>query len=447
MNATRITVGPPDPGCLWRDPGSDAIITYGDLRAWVGRDEVAWHPWVRPETPGEAVLAVLGALILGRGLTLVDADFSSEEMRDLGATAERLAEVERVPGRCFADAAAMVAELAAERMTVLAATDAGSGGAGGFRLTLFTSGSTGLPKQVTHGLAGLSRMVRLGERHETDVWGLAYNATHIAGVQVVLQAFFNGNALVQLFGHEPATAWRTIEDQGVTHLSATPSFYRLLLGATETGAHDSASVAALGVRAVTLGGERCDEGLRARLAVRFPAARIRNVYASTEAGSLLAADGEVFSVPAELAGRVRIADGELQVAAVLLGDFAEGDQVIKDGWYRTGDTVAVVSDDPLRWRILSRERDWVNVGGHKVNPAEVETLMLTYPGVTEVRVYGRANSVLGQILVAEVVAAPPPDEAELRAFLSGRLQAAKVPRLIKCVERIARGRTGKQSGV
>jgi acyl-coenzyme A synthetase/AMP-(fatty) acid ligase len=87
----------------------------------------------------------------------------------------------------------------------------------------------------------------------------------------------------------------------------------------------------------------------------------------------------------------------------------------------------------------------VNVGGHKVNPAEVEAVLLAYPGVAEARVYGRANSVLGQILVAEVVAAAAPDEVELRTFLSARLQAAKVPRLIKCVEQIARGRTGKQA--
>jgi acyl-coenzyme A synthetase/AMP-(fatty) acid ligase len=443
MNASRTKAGPADDDCLWRDSGTGLALTYGDLRSRVGGDEAAWHPWVRPATPGEAVLAVLGAVVLGRELTLVDADFSTEEARAAGATAERLAERVRVPGRHFGTAAAMVAALRAE----WAALDSGSGPVheGGFRLTLFTSGSTGLPKQVTHGLAGLSRMVRLGERHESDVWGLAYNATHIAGVQVILQAFFNGNTLVQLFGREPVTAWRTIKDEGITHLSATPSFYRLLLGATEAGADGAAPVEACGVRAVTLGGERCDAGLRARLAARFPAARIRNVYASTEAGSLFVAEGEVFSVPPGLAGRVRIVSGELQVAAGLLGDFGGGAEAIRDGWYRTGDTVELVSEEPLSWRILSRDRDWVNVGGHKVNPAEVEAVLLAYPGVAEARVHGRANSVLGQILVAEVVAAAAPDEVELRTFLSARLQAAKVPRLIKCVEQIARGRTGKQA--
>lgn len=429
---------PADSDCLWRDPLSGARVTYGELRALVGVGTVELRPWLRPATPGEAVLGLLSALLLGCELTLVDVDFSEEEAASVGATAERLAERMRVPGRRFEDAAAMVA---APRRG-----EGGGVGPDGFKLTLFTSGSTGLPKQVTHGLGGLSRMVRLGERHGADVWGMAYNATHIAGVQVILQAFFNGNALVQLFGHGPAAVWRMIEAEGITHLSATPSFYRLLLGATAGDEDGTTPVEARGVRAVTLGGERCDEGLRARLAARFPEARIRNVYASTEAGSLFVAEGEVFSVSPELAGRVRIVDGELQVAADLLGDFAGGAQSVTDGWYRTGDTVERVGDEPLRWRILSRERDWVNVGGHKVNPGEVEAVLLAYPGVIEARVYGRVNSVLGQILVAELVASPVPDEAELRAFLSGRLQPAKVPRLIKFVARIARGRTGKQSG-
>jgi acyl-coenzyme A synthetase/AMP-(fatty) acid ligase len=88
----------------------------------------------------------------------------------------------------------------------------------------------------------------------------------------------------------------------------------------------------------------------------------------------------------------------------------------------------------------------VNVGGHKVNPAEVEAVLLAYPGVREARVYGRANSVLGQILCAEIVAASAPDEVSLRTYLAERLQGPKVPRLIRVVERIARGRTGKQTG-
>jgi acyl-coenzyme A synthetase/AMP-(fatty) acid ligase len=426
-----------DADCLWLDPATGVRVTYGELREQAGLEEVEWRPWLCPETPGEAVLGLLTALLIGQELTLVDADLSAEEARAVGATQERLAEVRRVPGRRFESAATMIDRIREEWKAGVAA---------GFRLTLFTSGSTGLPKQVTHRLDGLARMLRLGERHREDVWGLAYNPTHIAGVQVILQAFFNGNVLVHLFGLEPAKVWSEVSLAGISHLSATPSFYRMLLAVAEAKSNSNEASIACGVRAITLGGERSDEGLRLRLAACFPAAKIRNVYASTEAGALFASEGDIFTLSTDLVGKVRIVDGELQVASALLGEFAGGAAASTDGWYRTGDTVELVSNEPLRWRIMSRQRDWVNVGGHKVNPAEVEAVLLAYPGVREARVYGRDNSVLGQILCAEVVAASTPEEVDLRTYLAERLQGAKVPRLIRVVDRIARGRTGKQAG-
>jgi acyl-coenzyme A synthetase/AMP-(fatty) acid ligase len=105
--------------------------------------------------------------------------------------------------------------------------------------------------------------------------------------------------------------------------------------------------------------------------------------------------------------------------------------------------VEIVSENPLRFRILSRDRDWVNIGGEKVNPGEVELQLLTCPGVHEARVHGRTNSVMGQILCAEVVAEPSFSEPAARAWLAERLPAAKIPRLIKIVPSLPRSRTGK----
>ena len=104
----------------------------------------------------------------------------------------------------------------------------------------------------------------------------------------------------------------------------------------------------------------------------------------------------------------------------------------------------MVSESPLRFRIVGRDRDWVNVGGNKVNPAEVEAVLLEHPGVREVRVFGRDNAVLGKVLCAEVVpAGAPVAEPELRQFLAARLQAFKVPRLIRSVPVLDLSRTGK----
>ncbi len=402
---------------FFHDPARGERISYADLWSEVSAPEVAQAPLVRPGTAGEAVRAIAKAVLLRRALTLFDSDFSDAESAALGGTAAALAA--RGHGRGVPERDLAAALEAARREP-------------GFRLTLFTSGTTGRPKKVTHDLAGLTRMLRVSSRHVASVWGLAYNPTHIAGVQVVLQALFNRNPLVHLFQAAPERVVEWVREAGVTHLSATPSFYRLLLPqATVLGS----------VRAVTLGGERAGAGLLAELAKLFPAARIRNLYASTEAGTLFEAEGEWFVVPEALRDRVRIEEGGLTVHRSLLGTLDGGE----DGgeWFATGDLVERASGEPLRFRVLGREQEGVSVGGHKVNPAEVEEVLTRCPGVREARVFGRANSVLGQILCAEVVAGAGFAEAEARAWLAERLQPVKVPRVFKVVPAIRRTRTGK----
>jgi acyl-coenzyme A synthetase/AMP-(fatty) acid ligase len=103
----------------------------------------------------------------------------------------------------------------------------------------------------------------------------------------------------------------------------------------------------------------------------------------------------------------------------------------------------VVSTSPLSFRIIARDRDWINVGGSKVNPGEVEDALRSFPGVSDARVFGRANSIVGQLLCAEVVANPGLDEMAVRSHVERCLPTFKVPRLISVVDSIDRTRTGK----
>ncbi|MCC5807652.1 MAG: AMP-binding protein [Opitutales bacterium] len=406
----------PDP--VWiRRPTTDRCLTYGDLLAALAKPRLEYAPAVCPRNAVEAVWALGHAMALDRPLMLYDPLFTEREREALGATPEVLAAHETVAGIRIPEVIALHERVRAAR---------------NFRLTLFTSGSTGLPKSVTHGIDTLARSVRISGTLGRAVWALCYNPTHMAGVQVILQAFFNRNTIIDCFGLEPERVVEAVVAEGVTHISATPSFYRLL--PLDGDVFDT-------VQGVTLGGERADTALMGRLRRAFPCARIRNVYASTEAGSLLAADGDVFSIPPALAGRVRIRGDRLEVHRSLLGEGPLADPA--EEWYDTGDVVEWAGQNPPRFRILRRDRDWVNVGGEKVDPAEVAEVLRAYPGVTEARVFARPNSVLGQILCAEVVAAPGTDEAQLREHLARTLHAHKIPRLIRFVDALPLTRTGK----
>lgn len=290
------------------------------------------------------------------------------------------------------------------------------------KISLFTSGTTGRPKRVVHTMASLARRIRVSPEHARDVWGFAYNPAHMAGIQVLLQALFNANKTVNLFGLDAKEAAALIEKNAITHISATPTFYRILLGAGGTFAS---------VKRATLGGERADARLCNALARLFPNAKINNVYASTEAGALFASDGETFSVPRDIADKVKFSDGEILLHKTLLGN-SDSFALDADGYYHTGDLVEFTDTQKTRFKITARKSNMINTGGYKVNPSEVEDALREMEGVVDAVVFGKKNSVLGSIVcaVVEPRAGAMPDERQLRKNLASRLQAFKIPRII-----------------
>jgi acyl-CoA synthetase (AMP-forming)/AMP-acid ligase II len=84
------------------------------------------------------------------------------------------------------------------------------------------------------------------------------------------------------------------------------------------------------------------------------------------------------------------------------------------------------------------------VGGYKVNPNELEAVLRSMKGIQESRVYGVPNSVLGNILYADVVKSNQAvTEMDIKKFVTSSLQTFKVPRRIFFKETIELSRTGK----
>ncbi len=301
------------------------------------------------------------------------------------------------------------------------------------KITFFTSGTTGRPKKVSHTLQSITRFTKRKSQHSLDIWGFAYNPTHIAGVQVFFQALLNKNKIVRLFGLSIDKIFGVIEKEKITHISATPTFYRMLIWQ---------NVSFDFVKRITSGGEKFDKKTSTLLAKIFPNAKITNVYASTEVGTLFASQDDVFVVRDEVKNLVKIVDNELLLHESLLGQTA--DLSLMGQWYKSGDLVEVVAENPLSIKFVARQGEMINVGGYKVNPSEVEDAILSLTSVSQVRVFGKKNSVLGNVICAEVVAKSL-DEKSIRDYLKTRLQEFKIPRIIKFVEDIKLTRTGKTS--
>ena len=301
-------------------------------------------------------------------------------------------------------------------------------------ITIFTSGTTGQPKKVVHTIDTLTRSVRLGKQYKGQVWAYAYNPTHMAGLQVFFQVFENLSTLVNVFNKQKTEVYELIEKHRITHVSATPTFYRLLLPFER--AYDS-------VVRVTLGGEKSDQRLYDSIVKIFPSAKINNVYASTEAGSLFAAKGDCFQIPKEHRDKFAIVDDELLIHKSLLG---RSENFSFDGdYYHSGDLIEWVDKAAGLFRFKSRKNELINVGGYKVNPGEVENALLSIDGIKQAYVYGKPNSVLGNVLCADIQleAGSELTNVDIRKALSSQLQEFKIPRRIKFVEQFELTRTGK----
>lgn len=296
---------------------------------------------------------------------------------------------------------------------------------------LFTSGTTGQPKMVKHNIGNLIRNVKNGDKFKDNVWGLCYNPTHMAGIQVFFQAILNQNTIINLFNQPPDYIAQQINKHNITHLSATPTFYRLLTNNNYCFAS---------VSHITFGGEKSSEDFQRKVQQIFPNAKMHNIYASTEAGSLLNSINDSFIIPEQYNDKIKIENNELFVHKSLLGE----SENLSEEWYNTGDLIEYIDDTKTFFRFLARKNEMINIGGYKVNPNEVEETIFLLPYIKKALVYGKKNSVTGNILICEIVTDNKyQNEKEIRSFLSEKLQDFKVPRIIKFVDDIQTTRTNK----
>lgn len=299
-------------------------------------------------------------------------------------------------------------------------------------ITIFTSGTTGQPKKIDHNIKNLARSVRIGEKYVNQIWGFAYNPTHMAGIQVFLQAFANLNPLINIFNQPREGIYKVIEEYGITHISATPTFYRLLMPFEKEFTN---------VQRITFGGEKSDENLYENIRRIFPNAKINNIYASTEAGFLFVSKGENFIIPENIRDKIKIIDNELLVHYSLLG--SSDNLKLDNEYYHTGDLIEWVNYEKGEFKFKSRKNELINIGGYKVNPNEVEEALEKMTEIKQAIVYGKKNSVLGNVLCADIVLNKPITEIDIRNNLSKILQDFKIPRRIRFIDEIELTRTGK----
>ncbi len=313
---------------------------------------------------------------------------------------------------------------------------------------VFSSGTTGAPKAVRHTHASLDEAVR----HWREALGLtrrdriqiATPPAHILGLLNILTALRTGARMRLHRRFDIDQILHHIQSDGVTvEMAVAPialaiashpdlesydlsSLRFIMWGATPVSADVAETVTrrtgvgwvpAYGTTELPviacnpLGGARLD-------AVGRPVPGVEVRVVSLRTGRPVG-PGEVGEIQAR---SVSLMAGYLPAAATT--------EVIRDGWYRTGDVGWLDTDGWLR--ITDRLKEMIKVRGFQVAPAEIETLLHGHPAVKDCAVFGVPDGINGEAIVAAVTARAPIEmaatdavAAELTNWVGDRLASYK----------------------
>jgi acyl-CoA synthetase (AMP-forming)/AMP-acid ligase II len=298
-------------------------------------------------------------------------------------------------------------------------------------IVIRTTGTTGAPKAARHDWRVLAQTVAKVQPRPDQRWLLAYGPHQFAGMQVLLHVVASRATLVAPFPRQPKDGLDALLSDEVTCVSATPTYWRFLL--TEARGRQARLPR---LQQITLGGEASPADLLDELRTSFPFARMSQVYASTEFGSITSVNdgmpgiaiGSLWS-STNPASNVRAENGELWVRAEagMLGYADEdGPAASSTAWRPTGDLVEIVGTRVL---FRGRQSEIINVGGVKVHPLPIEERVLALPGVDAARVYGRPSKLTGSIVAVDLVPTGGQETADADALRRAVKEAtADLPR-------------------
>ncbi|HEY5822477.1 MAG TPA: AMP-binding protein [Propionibacteriaceae bacterium] len=317
---------------------------------------------------------------------------------------------------------------------------------------LYTAGTSGGPKaaMLTHRalLAHLEHLEALQVIPPgTHVLALL-PLFHVFGLNAVLGSWaMNGGRLVVADGYTD-DFFAVIGEEHITNLPLAPAvIYRLLQD--ERLADGLAEVSI-----VVSGAAPLPETMRDAFTA-LTGLRVEQGYGLTEAAPGVSATlgGQALGgghVGRTLPGvQIRIGDGSEQSEPGEI--WVRGDNLFsgywpggeggpgEDGWFATGD-IGYLADEELF--LVDRARELVIVNGFNVYPAEVEQVIIEVEGVLDVAVVGAPDARTGEHVVA-FVAGPGLDEDAIRAHCEIRLAKFKRPHVIKVLNELPRGATGK----
>ncbi len=448
-----------------------AVVYYGVLRA--GAVVVPMNPLLKEREvayylgdsearlifawQGFADEAVAGAERVGADCVLVDADCV---LVDASAASGRSAAESAVKrpeprGTAFADLLAAATPVA----------DVVDRDGSDTAVLLYTSGTTGQPKgaELTHAnlMTNVDIMVTdlcRVRSHDVIFGGLPlfHSFGQTCGLNTAVSA---GACLTLVARFSPEKVLEVLQRDRVTVFEGVPTMYVSLLAHEHRNRYD---VSALRV-CVSGGAALPVEVLRGfeeafgcvilegyGLSETSPVASFNHPDRERKPGSIgtpirgvamRVLDEQGIDVPLGEVGEIAIRGHN-----VMKGYWRRADataEVIRDGWFRTGDLARV--DEDGYFFIVDRKKDLIIRGGYNVYPREIEEVLYEHPAVAEAAVVGVPDASLGEEVGAAVVLKPGAvaTAEDIQDYVKRQVAAYKYPRHVWILDALPKTPTGK----
>jgi len=300
-------------------------------------------------------------------------------------------------------------------------------------LVLFSSGSTGKSKAIVQDLEKL--MCKFKTPRKALRMLIFLQLDHIGGVNSLLFSLANGGTVIVADNRTPESVCQAIESFKGEVLPTSPTFLNLLILSKAYEQYDISSL-----KLMTYGTEPMQTSTLSRLNELFPNITLQQTYGLSEVGILRSKSRSSGSLWMKVGGSefvTKIVNGTLWVKSdsAMLGYLNSPSPFDDEGFLDTED---MVEQDGEWIRILGRKSEIINVGGVKVFPAEVESILLEMDNIEDVVVFGGTHPITGNIVCAKFKLKKSEARREFKArlfnFCKGKLQPYKIPSKISFTE-------------
>lgn len=304
-------------------------------------------------------------------------------------------------------------------------------------LILFSSGSTGAPKAMIHNLDTL--VDSYGDKKQKQINMLVFLMfDHIGGINTMLNILSMNATMIIPQNRNADNICKLIEEYKIAVLPSSPTFLNLILINRSYEKYDLSSL-----RMITYGTETMPEGLLNRLKAVFSKVKFLQTFGTSETGIAATSSKSSSSTFMKIDDEnleYKIVDNELWLRSKtqILGYLNRSmESFTNDGWFKTGDLVELDNEGFIR--IIGRNKEIINVGGQKVLPSEVESVLLGMDEIEDCLVYGEQNAITGQSVSCDVVLKHGIDDSGfkilVRKFCKDKLDNFKIPTRVNVVQK------------